>query len=340
MKKLACFWSFLMVMSAMVLLAQPSSYKILNKIHLDGDGGWDYLTVDELTNRLFVSHNTQVQVVDLSTGKVTGIVPNLKGVHGIAIANDINKAFISCGRDSSVVVIDLTTLKFIAKIKVTGANPDAILYDPYSHNVFTFNGRSANATIIDAKTHAIVATLPLGGKPEFSVTDERGKIFVNIEDKNLVCEINANSLRVEQMWPIAPGEEPTGLAMDKINHRLFSVTDKLMVVLDSETGKIVARVAIGANVDGVAFDPVKKRAYSSNGEGTVTVVEEITENDFRVVETIPTRRGARTIAINNKTHRIYLPTAEFGATPKPTQENPHPRPSINPGTFIIIEVGM
>jgi YVTN family beta-propeller protein len=317
-----------------------SKYKILNKIKLQGDDGWDYLTVDESTNRLFVSHGTQVQVVNLTTGALAGSVPDLKGVHGIAIAHDINKAFISCGRDSSIVIVDLTTLKYLSKVKVTGANPDAILYDEFSHKVFTYNGRSANATVIDAKTYQVLATIPLDGKPEFSVTDGKGKVFVNNEDNSTIYVINAITLVVEQKWPIAPGEGPSGLAIDVANHRLFSVTDKLMVIVDSQNGKVVATVPIGDGVDGVMFDPGTKRAYSSNGEGTVTVIEEVNNNSFKVVETIPTQRGARTIGINKKTHRIYLPTAEFGAIPAATEQNPRPRPAIIPGTFTILEIGL
>lgn len=325
--------------AAMVTFGQNSEYKILNKIILEGDGGWDYLTVDESTDRLFVSHSTQVQVIDLKSGKQVGVISNLNGVHGIAVAPNLNKAFISCGRDSSVVVVDLKTLSLITKVKVTGANPDAILYDPHSNKVFTFNGRSANATVLDASSYKVVATISLDGKPEFSVTDGMGKVFVNNEDKSMLYEINSNTLQVGMKWSIAPGEEPSGLAYDKANQRLFSVTDKIMVISDAKNGKVVTTVPIGENVDGVAFDPGKKRIYTSNGDGSVTVVQEISPNEFKVVETIPSQRGARTIAINTKTHRIYLPTAEFGATPEATKENPNPRPKILPGTFTILEIG-
>lgn len=330
------------VISALAVImtfGQKTEYKILNKIKLEGDGGWDYLAVDESTDRLFVSHSTQVQVIDLKSGKQVGAVANLNGVHGIAVAPNLNKAFISCGRDSSVVIVDLKTLSFIAKVKVTGANPDAILYDPYSNKVFTFNGRSANATVLDASSHKVVATIPLDGKPEFSVTDGMGKVFVNNEDKSMVYEINSNTLKVAKKWSIAPGEEPSGLAFDKINQRLFSVTDKIMVISDAKNGKVVTTVPIGESVDGVAFDPAKKRIYTSNGDGSVTVVQEVTPDEFKVIETIPTQRGARTIAINTKTHRIYLPTAEFGPTPEATKENPNPRPKLIPGTFTILEIG-
>ncbi|HZX74347.1 MAG TPA: YncE family protein [Cyclobacteriaceae bacterium] len=309
MKKKLVMLGFVALVSSTFLFAQ-SQYKLISTIPLDGSGGWDYLRADEVTNRLFVSHDSQVHVIDLTTGKQVGVVPNLKGVHGIAIANDLNKAFISCGRDSSVVIVDLKTLQFIAKVKVTGANPDAIFYDDFSHLVLTYNGGSANATVLDGKTHKVLKTIPLDGKPEFSVSDGAGKIFVNNEDKSMIYSINTKTLAVENKWSIAPGEEPSGLATDRITHRLFSVTDNLMVVLDSETGKVVTTVPIGDRVDGVMFDPEKKRIYTSNGTGTVTVVEEVNANTFKVVETIPTRAGARTIGINTKTHRIYLPALD------------------------------
>ncbi len=337
MKKVALAFTLVALISGKAI--SQSEYKIINRIHLEGDGGWDYLTVDEVTNRLFVSHGTRVQVVDLSTGKLAGTIPDLKRVHGIAIAQDLNKAYISCGGDSSVVVIDLKTLKFITKVKVPGVNPDAILYDSFSKRVFTYNGTSKDATVLDAKAYKVIATIPLDGKPEFSVTDGKGKIYVNNEDLNMVYEINATTLKVDKKWSIAPGEEPTGLAFDTKTHRLFSVTDKLMVISDSEAGKVVATVPIGERVDGVMFDPGKRRAYTSNGEGSITVVEEVNQNEFKVVETIATQAGARTIGINTKTHRLYLPTAEFGPAPAPTTENPNPRPTVKPNSFVVLEVG-
>jgi DNA-binding beta-propeller fold protein YncE len=330
--------SYCFVVGLLAAFGQTSDYKIISKIPLEGDGGWDYLTVDETSNRLFVSHNIQVHVVDLKTGKQVGVIPNLKGVHGIAIADDLNKAYISSGRDTSVVIIDLKTLAVLGKVRVTGVNPDAILYDQHSHKVFTFNGRTANATALDANTYKVVATIPLDGKPEFAVTDGKGGVYVNNEDKSMIYMINSNTLQVEQKWSISPGEGPSGLAFDKVNHRLFSVTDKLMIIMDSENGKIVAQIPIGENVDGVAFDPTTNRAYSSNGDGTVTVVQEVNPNQFKVIETITTERGARTIAVNTKTNRIYLPTADFEPTPAPTKEVPHPRPQSKSGTFRVLEV--
>ena len=316
-----------------------SEYKIVNRIHVEGDGGWDYLTMDDAGGKLFVSHSTMVQVVDVKEGKVTGTISDLKGVHGIAIARDLNKGFISNGRDSSVTVFNLKTLAVIAKINVTGSNPDAILYDPFSHHVFTFNGRSSNATVIDANSLKVVGTIPLDGKPEFSVSDGKGKVYVNIEDKNLITVINSKTLKTEQSWSVAPGESPSGLALDNLTHRLFSVCDnKMMVVMDAQHGKIITTLPIGERVDGVAYDPAKKRAYSSNGDGTLTVVQEENENTFKVVENMVTQKGARTIAVDTKTHHLYLPVAEYEPAPPATTENPHPRAPVKPGTFVILDI--
>ena len=321
--------------------AQPKipGYKISDKIHLDGDGGWDYLTMDDSTSRLFISHGMIVQVLDVKENKVVGVIPDTKGVHGIALARELNKGFISNGRDTSVTVFDLKTLRVITKIKVTGNNPDAILYDPYSHKVFTFNGRSSNSTAIDANSDKVIGTIELPGKPEFSVSDGKGKIYVNIEDKSQLCMINPLTLKVEQTWSVSPGEEPSGLALDIENHRLFSVCgNKLMIVLDADNGKVITKIDIGEGVDGVAFDPGLKRIYSSNGEGNLTVVQQEDKNTYKVMETLPTQRGARTITLSPKTHHIYLPVAEYGEAPAATTENPHPRPPAKENTFTILEI--
>jgi YVTN family beta-propeller protein len=332
---------FLLLLFCAISLNAQSNYKIVNKIHIDGNEGWDYITMDESASRLYVSHGNETNVVDVATNKVIGTIPDTKGVHGITIAKDLDKGFISNGRDTSVTIFNLKTLEFIAKVKVTGNNPDGILYDPYSQRVFTFNGRSSNSTVIDAKTNKVIGTIQLSGKPEFPVTNQKGKIFVNIEDKNSISAINVNTLKVEQTWPIAPGESPSGLAIDLKNHRLFSVCEnKLMVVIDYESGKIVTTLKIGGGVDGVSFDPGLKRVYSSNGEGTMTVVQEKDANTFTILENFPTQKGARTITLNPKTHKIYLPTAEYNEAPAPTAQNPRPRASVKPGTFTILEVGL
>ena len=307
-----------------------SGYKISRVIHLTGNGGWDYLSVDVANSKLFVSHGTQVNVADLNKGEELAVIPNTSGVHGIAIANDLNKAFISCGRDTSVKVVDLNNFKEMARIRVTGQNPDAILYDQYSHKVFTFNGRSSNSTVIDAKDNKVIGTIQLSGKPEFPQTDGKGKIYVNIEDKSTIALINAKTLKVEKEWSIAPGEEPSGLALDQTNNRLFSVCgNKMMVVSDPVSGKVITTVPIGDGCDGVAFDPDKKRIYSSNGEGTMTVIQQESADKYSVVENMPTKQGARTITINKNTHRIYLSVADRVAG----QER-----AYKPDTFTVIEV--
>ena len=323
-----------LIIGSTTLLAQ-SNYKIVNKIHVEGEGSWDYLNVDEVNGRIFVSHATVAQAIDIKTGKLAGTIPDTKGIHGIAIANDLNKGFTSNGRDSSVTIFDLKTLAVITKISVTGKNPDAILYDPFSQKVFTCNGGTSNSTVIDAKTNKVIATIPLDGKPEFSVTDLKGKIYINIEDKSVINVINTTTLKVEQHWPIAPGDGPSGLALDNQTHRLFSVCgNKLMVVIDAENGKIITTLPIGDRCDGVAFDPEKKRAYSSNGEGSVTVVQEENSNSFKVLETVTTQPGAKTIAINKTTHHLYLTTAEYETAPTATNR----RPPVKPNTFQILDI--
>jgi len=336
------------ILSALLILAMASIsfaqapktwYRIANKIHVEGDGGWDYLSFDEATSRLFISHGMVVQVLDVKDKSVVATIPDTKGVHGIALAKDLNKGFISNGRDTSVTVFDLKTLQVLKRVKVTGNNPDAILYDPFTHRVFTFNGRSSNATVIDANTEKVIGTIPLPGKPEFSVSDGAGKIYVNLEDKSQLCMINPTTLTVEKTWPVAPGEGPSGLAIDLTNHRLFAVCgNKLMIVLDAESGEVVAKVEIGDRVDAVCFDPALQRVYTSNGEGTMTVVQEENKNSFMVLENFPTQKGAKTIAINTKTHKLYLSAAEYEAAPAATAENPRPKAPVKSNTFTILEI--
>ena len=310
-----------------------TQYKISAKIPVEGDGGWDYLAADEVNDRLFLSHGNIVQVVDAKTQKLLATIPDTKGVHGIALAHDLNKGFISNGKDSSVTVFDLKTLKALITVKVTGAKPDAILYDKFSQKVFVYNGKSANATVLDAKTDKVLATIKLEGKPEFSATDEKGKVYVNIEDKNLITVINATSLKVEATWPITPGEEPTGLAIDNNTHRLFSVCgNKLMIITDATSGKVITTLPIGDGCDGVAFDSGLKRIYASNGEGSITVVQEENENTFKVLETVSTQKGTRTICANSKTHQVFSPTAEF----QTAAENAKGKPAAKPGSFTVL----
>ena len=341
MKKISAVFAGILLSASLFCFGQKEEpkYTIANKFHIEGDGSWDYLALDENTGRLFVSHSTVTNVISIENGKPVKTIENTKGVHGIAIDPEDDKVFISCGRDSSVTVVKLSTLDFLLKVKVTGANPDAILYDKFSGKVFVYNGRSSNATVIDAKTNGVVATIPLAGKPEFSVTDGKGKVYVNIEDKSLVTAIDSTSLKVDKSWPIAPGEEPSGLAIDVERNLLFSVCDnKKMVVSDASKGVVAGFAAIGSNVDGCAYDPALKRAYSSNGEGTMTVIQIGDKGKFTVLGSVPTQKGARTICLNHKTHHLYLPAAEFGDPPAATSENPHPRPAMKPGTFVVLDV--
>jgi YVTN family beta-propeller protein len=318
--------------------APKSHYKLAKSIPVDSNGGWDYTAVDEQTNRLYISHSTMVQVLDLNTSKVIAIIPNTNGVHGIALAQDLNKGFISDGKDSAVTIFDLKTNATLAKILVTGQKPDAIVYDKVTHRVFAFNGKSNNATVIDAKTNTVIGTIPLDGKPEFSVADGTGKIYVNIEDKSEISEIDASSMKVLNTWSIAPGEEASGLAMDTKNRRLFAVcSNKMMVIVNADNGKVVSTVTIGDGPDAAAFDPGKMRIYSSNGEGTLTVVQDSADT-YKVLEDVTTQKSARTMAINTKTHHIYLPAAHFMPLHPIRAGAPKPKPQVRPGTFVILDV--
>jgi len=334
MKKLtSILFLGLMILTSLVGMAQ-SNYKITRKIAVGGEGGWDYLNVDGASSRIYASHGSVAVVVDIKTGKVIGSIPDTKGIHGIALAPEINRGYTSNGRDSSVTVFDLTTLKPVERIRVTGGNPDCIVYDFFSKKVYTFNGRSSNVTVIDTKDNKVVATIPLSGKPEFAATDGKGKLYVNIEDKSTISVIDAKDNKVVQNWSIAPGEDPSGLAIDTETHRLFSVCgNKLMVVMDAESGKVVTTLPIGDRCDGVAFDPGKKIACSSNGEGTITIVQEVDANTFKVLENVTTQSGARTIAVDKVTHHLYLPTEEFGV-PVAGQR----RPPIKPNSFMILDI--
>jgi DNA-binding beta-propeller fold protein YncE len=316
-----------------------SGYHMAGEIKLGGEGGWDYLTVDSAARRLYISHGTKVNVVDVDSGKPAGEIGNLSGVHGIAIAVDLGRGFISNGRSSMITIFDLKTLATLSEVKSTGENPDAILYDSFSSQVFAFNGRSKNATVLDAKTGKVAGTIELGGKPEFSTSDLAGHVFVNIEDKSEVVELGAKDLAVKARWPLAPCEEPSGMAIDRQHHRLLvGCSNKLAAVVDTESGKVVTTVPIGDGVDANAFDPGTGLGFSSNGEGTLTVIKEETPDRFTVAENVPTRRGARTMALDEKTHTVYLPTAQFGPPPAATAEQPHPRPAILPDSFVILVV--
>ncbi|MDE3160031.1 MAG: YncE family protein [Acidobacteriota bacterium] len=310
-------------------------YHVLNKIKIGGTGGWDYVTVDSNAHRLYATHGTVVDVVDLDSGKPVGSIPQLHGVHGVALAPDMNKGFISNGQSNSVTVFDVKTLAKSGE-PATGMNPDSICYEPKTQRVFTFNGRSNDSTAINAKTGEPLTTFPVGGKPEFCVADGAGKLYVNLEDKGAIVEIDAAKPAVVRTGSIAPCQEPSGLAMDSKDGVLFSVCDnKMMTVTDIKSLKVVAMPAIGANPDAAGFDPGAGLAFSSNGEGTLTIVKEV-GGKWQAVDTVQTERGARTMAVDPRTHRVYLLAAEYGP---PQAGDKKGRPSILPDSFHVLVVG-
>ena len=319
---------------SLTALAAPSGYHILKEIKIGGEGGWDYLTVDSANRRLYVSHATHVAVIDIDAAKVVGDIPNTPGVHGIAIAPELNRGFTSNGRAGSVTIFDLKTLNPIGQTVKTGDNPDSIPYDAVSGRVFTFNGRSNDSTAIDAKTGSVIGTIPLGGKPEFSVADGKGKIYVNIEDTNEVVEIDAAKASVAKRYSIKPCDGPSGLAIDPKNRRLFSVcSNRMMIVSDPDAGRVLATPAIGAGSDGVAFDAGRGYAISSNGDGTLTIVQQ-TAGKYDVLENIATEKGARTIAVDEKSHQVFVPVAK-AAPAQPGQRGT----TYIPDSFRVLVIG-
>jgi DNA-binding beta-propeller fold protein YncE len=327
----------LLLLPAISAFAQ--GYKTAGSIQIGGTGGWDYLAADSVNRRLYVSHGTEVVVVDLDSQKIVGRISGMQGIHGIAIADDLGTGFISDGRSNNVVVFNLKDLSVQKKVPA-GTNPDGIVYDPASKRVFAFNGRSQDATAIDASTGTVAATIKLDGKPEFPVSDGKGSVYDNIEDKSEIVRINTSTLKLESTWSVSPCDSPSGLAMDTANRRLFAVCDnKLMAVVDADSGKVIATPAIGEGPDAAAFDPGTKLAFSSNGrDGTLTVVRESSPDSYSVSETVNTARGARTMALDTQTHKIFLSTASFGPTSAATAANPRPRPTILPGSFKLVVV--
>jgi YVTN family beta-propeller protein len=320
--------------------ADPAGFHLLKEIPIPGPGGWDYLTVDDQARRLYVSHATEVVVVDLKTMSVLGTIADTPGVHGIALAPDLGRAFVSNGKEAKVSIVDTKTLKTLSKVD-TGENPDAILFEPKHHEVYAFNGRGKSATVFQAATGKPVATIALPGKPEFAVEDvEVDRIYNNIEDKNVVVVIDAKKHEVAETWPIAPGEAASGMAIDLAHHRLFLGCDnKMMVVMDSRSGKVISTLPIGAGVDANAYDPAAGLAFSSNGEGNLTIVREVKPDKFEVVQTLTTEPRSKTMALDPRTHVIYVPAAKFEPAPPPTPEQPRPRPQVIPGTMRVLVFG-
>lgn len=319
----------LMAFCIMLNAQDYASYKVVSTFHILSAGGWDYLAVHG--NKLYVSHSTQVNILDKNTGDSLGVIPNTTGVHGIAFDDAINKGFTSNGKLNNISVFDLNTNEITAQY-ATGKNPDAILYEPFTKAIITCNGGSNDLSVIDPVSGKILATVAVGGKPETAVTDYKGKLFVNIEDKNQIAVVDLKTFTVKQHWSVLPGEEPTGLAIDTATGRLFAGCDKLLVVVNAANGKSVANIPIGEGCDGVAFDNARKTVFTSNGrDGTITVVKETSANNYNVIENAVTKKGARTIAIDETTHTLYVSTADFDPN-TPTGS----WPKMLPGTFVVL----
>jgi DNA-binding beta-propeller fold protein YncE len=325
--------------SGMAAAADGPGYHVVKTYKLGGEGGWDYLTMDSASGRLYISRGTHVVVLDASNGKVEGDIADTPGVHGIALAPKMNKAFTSNGREGTVSMVDMKTLKTMGKVKV-GENPDAIVYDPATQHVFTMNGHSQDSSVVDPAQGKVVGTIKLDGKPEFAVSDGNGRIWVNIEDKNEVTEIDAKQMKVLRSWPLTDCEAPSGLSMDQKHRRLFSgcSESKTMAISDVDAGKTIATVPICDGTDATAFDSATGMAFASCHDGHITVVKEDSPNKFHVAETVATEEGARTMTLDTKTDHLYTVTAKFGPRPAPSTDNPHPRPAIMPDSFVVLVV--
>jgi len=334
MKKFIALSIIFLAASTFTGLIAQKEFHIIKTFHIQSAGGWDYIAVGPGNNRLYVSHGTQVNILDKTTGDSIGVIQNTTGVHGIAFDKEHNKGFTSNGRLNNVTVFDLTTNAVITQIP-TGANPDAIMYEPYSKKIITCNGRGKNLSFIDPVENKLLDSIDVGGKPETAVSNGEGKLFVNIEDKNEILVVDLKTLKVETHWPLAPAEEPTGLAFDKTTNRLFAgCGNKFLIVVNAANGAIVDKLSIGDGCDGVGFDVDSKNIFTSNGEGTMSVFHEKSADKIEPVTTVTTKRGARTIIVDQQTHLIYLPTADFEM-----QSNPQERPRMKPGTFQVLVVG-
>jgi YVTN family beta-propeller protein len=314
-----------------------SGYHFVKKVKLGGQGFWDYLAIDMLSRHVFVTNNARVLVIDADSGEIVGEItdPKIEGAHGVAVVEDIGRGFISNGVTNTSTIFDLKTLKPIGTV-ITGKHPDAIIYDPASRLVFVFNGDSSDVTAITPTTGKVAATIPLGGKPEFAASDGVGGVFVNLEDKNEVAAIDSRSLKVVNRWPTTPCDEPAGMAIDAKSSRLFiGCHNKMMAVMDTKTGKIVATPPIGARVDANRFDAGTNLAFSSNGDGTLTVIHEDSPDKYTVLENVQTEIGARTLEVDPRTHNVYLVSGDLTPTP-PTADNPHPHPTVVPNTMRLL----
>ena len=328
-----------LVLGASPALAQAPTYHVAARFAAAGDGGWDYPQTDTTNNRLYLSRGSHVMVLDLASGAVLGDIPNTPGVHGIAIAPELGRGFASNGRDSSVTIFDLQTFATIGNVKIGGRNPDAIGYDAFTRRVFAMNGGSGTATAIDAATGTVAGMVTFGGKPEFVRSDERGTMYANVEDSSQIVAWDARTLALKGKWSLAPCEDPTGLAIDRANHRLFSACGNgLMAIVNADNGHLIMTVPICRGTDGAAFDPATRMAFASCGDGTLSLIHQDNPDNYSAAGTVATQRGARTITLDERTHRIYLPAAEYGPTPEATAAQPRPRAPMIPGSFMVVVV--
>ncbi len=330
--------AFTLCQAAITTTLAQGPYRIVDQWKIGGTGGWDYLTADPGAHRLYVTHGPRVEVLDSTTGKLVGAIIGLKGTHGVALDPEGRFGYISDGGANAVVVFDRQTLTTVASIPA-GTNPDGIAYEPVTKTVWAFNGRSKNVTVIDTASRSVVATIALPGKPEFPQADGKGHVFDNIEDKNSIVQLDAASKTLTATWPLNSCDSPSGMAIDPAHHRLFSVCDGgKMAVVDSENGKQLASPAIGDGPDAAGYDAKSHLAFSSNGGGgTLSVID--ATHDYKTVESLPTQKGARTMAYDPQTDKVYVVTADFGPRPEPTDANPHPRPSVVPDTFTVLVIG-
>jgi len=336
--------SFLLLGSQTVATLAEGGYHLLKKIPLSAAPGdreyFDYITVDPATRRVYLSHGTEVKVIDADTNAVVGSVFGLKQDHGIALANELGKGFISDGGADRVVIFDLKTLKVTGEVK-TGGNPDYILYDPASKCVFAFNGLTKDSTIIDSANGTVVKTLPMGGRPEQAVADGKGMIYDNISDTNEVVALDSRTLTIKARWPVAPGGQPVSMAMDRQHRRLFigARNPRLLVVMNADSGNVIQTFEIGDWVDANVFDPGTGQVFAAGREGTIDIFHEDSPDKFSVVQNIKTEFGAKTMGLDPKTHNLYLDTSDFGPVPAPTAEQPRPRAATIPGTFRLLVYG-
>jgi len=335
MKKIGIIIIQLLWISQLAFGQNQTNFKILRSLKIPSSGGWDYISVDEINQKIYVSHGNQVNILDVATGDSVGYIPNTNGVHGIAFVPEKNEGYISAGRLNSIITFDLKTYQVKDSIKV-GKNPDAIFYDESAKHIITCNGGSKDMSFVDINTDKLVSTLALGGKPETAVSNGNGMVYVNLEDKSEVLKLDGNKFSILAHYKLNGGEEPTGLSIDNKTHRLMVSCggNKLLIILDAIHGKEIARIETGEGTDGNAFDPEKHLVFSSNGEGTLTIVKELSANKFVKVQNLKTEKGARTIGINLKNHRVYLPTADF--MPKEVGQR---WPKMVPGSFRILEIG-